>query len=106
MRDLAEKGCCGEDLTALAVTTLRDLFDDPCFLHRVGVIRRKSFDRGDGLVGYGGCEDRAGSGGVAVEKDSAGAALGNSAAKFCTGEADQITDGPEEGHFFVCLDGD
>lgn len=104
--DLVKKGRRGEDLAALTVAALRDLFGEPSFLHRVGIVRREPFDGGDGLVDNGRCGDRAGTDGVAVEKDRAGATLGNSAAEFCTGEADDIPDDPKEGHFFVRLDSD
>jgi hypothetical protein len=102
---LFEERSGGKDLATLTVATLRDLFGDPGLLYRVGVVGGKSFDGGDGLVGDRGGGDGAGADGVAVKEDGAGAALGDAAAEFRAGEADDVPDDPEERHFFIGVDG-
>src|SRR5579884_3590303 len=46
-----QQGGRGHDLAGLAVATLRDIHLDPGTLNRMGGVRRKTFDRHNGLAG-------------------------------------------------------
>src|SRR5207247_990578 len=96
MRVLREQGRGGHDLPRLAVAALRHVFLDPRALHRVRAVLGQAFDRGDAFAGDGGHGQHAGAGGDAVQMDGAGAALGDAAAKLGAGEAEGVTQHPEE----------
>src|SRR5277367_2818670 len=77
----------GHDHADLAIATLRDLVREPCLLHGMLSVGRKSFDGGDVAPGDGGNARGAGARGFAVHVDSAGAAQRLAAAEFCPSES-------------------
>src|SRR5262249_8424115 len=84
------------DLAGLAVAALRHLLSEPGLLHRMPAVRRQTFDGGDlGAVeaadGHG-----AGSHRLPVDMYRAGAALGDAAAVFGSGEPDLLTQHPQQ----------
>src|SRR6266536_1671821 len=58
LRVFGEQGGGGHDLAGLAVAALRHVDFLPGELHGVGAVRRKAFERGDGLSAHrgNGCE--------------------------------------------------
>jgi len=71
----------------LAVAALRNLVREPCLLHGMLSVGRKSFDGGDAAPGHSRDARGAGSRGFAIHVYSAGTAEGLAAAEFCAGES-------------------
>ena len=102
---VAAKECGGcHDLPALAVTALRNLFFDPGFLHRMRVVGGKTLNRCHGLIADRCDRNGTGPDGDAVEVNGAGAALCDTAAVFSAGKSHDVTNGPEQGHFWIDID--
>src|SRR5690606_1082765 len=105
VRVVIQQSHCSHDLTGLAIATLRNIEFQPCLLHRVRTVRRNPLDRGDLLV-FGDVGDgrHAGARGNAIDMHGAGAAGGDTAAELRAGQADLLTDRPEQRGFGLSVD--
>src|SRR5207245_1645502 len=102
---LAPDGAHGQHHARLAVATLRDLLAEPGLLHLVqSPAAGEAFDGGDPLAFGGGDGHHAGADRGAIEVHRAGAALRDAAAVLGAGEADLLTDCPQEGRAGVDVD--
>jgi hypothetical protein len=86
----------GHALSRVAVTALRHVFRDPGALHRVAVVRREAFAGRDLGAVERADRHRARAHRSAVEMHGARAALGDAAAEFGAGQADDVAQHPQE----------
>lgn len=84
------------NLARLAITALRHVQVDPCFLQRVRAIGRESFNRGDLLAGNTGEGRLAGAYGFPSDLHRAGPALTDAASVFGSMEVERIPKGPQK----------
>src|SRR5689334_5504722 len=106
MRVLREQRRRRHDLARLAVAALHDLEVEPRLLHLLAGRRfSNGLDGGDLLAGRRGyrCDARASR--LAVEVHGAGPAQRHPAAELRAGQADDITQHPEDGHVRGHVDG-
>lgn len=101
--DIIKQRSRAHHLAGLAVAALWHVVLQPCLLYWVISVFGQAFYRCDRAVagGNGLYRHLAGAHRYAVDVNSAGAALANPTAKFCTDVAELIADGPEKWGFGV-----
>jgi hypothetical protein len=97
------RGC--HDLSRLTIATLRHILFDPRFLKWMTQVVGEAFDGGDGfsIARFNRRNARADC--FSVDVDSAGAALSYPAPKFSSGEAERVSQYPQERRFGGYLNG-
>src|SRR5690348_3511569 len=98
MRRFREQRRGRHDLPRLAVAALRHVFLDPGALHGVAAVGRQPFDRGDRLPGDARNRCGARPHRLAVDVDGARAAQRHAASELGPGEAERVTQYPEQRH--------
>src|SRR5882724_8753207 len=97
LRPVLQKCCHRHDHAALAIAALRNIVLDPGLLHLVQhTIGREALDRGDLLAAGFADRDAAGARRDAVDMHGAGAAFGDAATIFGSGQAGIFPDSPEQ----------
>src|SRR5271168_3971900 len=104
MRRLFQQRRGLHDLAGLTIAALRHIHRAPSLLERVIALRVEAFDGGDSLAVDVADRRNAGSYGFAVEVDGAGAARGHAAAKFRSGEPEDVSEIPEHRHRRVAVE--
>ena len=94
------------DLAGLAVAALRNLKVDPGLLQRMPSLGIEPFDRRDLRVGDAAHRRDAGARGAPAHMHGAGAAHADAAAEFRAGEADDVTDDPQQRRIVLDVDRD
>jgi 1-deoxy-D-xylulose 5-phosphate reductoisomerase len=97
----AQERRSSQHLARLAPAALHDVEFLPGSLNGLACRRIETFDRGDLLSGERGCRRHAGPCRLAVHKDSAGTAGGDTAAELRAGKFQVLTQVPEQGPIFL-----
>src|SRR5262245_14425654 len=95
-RNSCEEDGGRHDLSGLAISTLRNLLREPGSLQWMVAVLRQALNRRQGLAGCARDRRNAGSNGIALQNDRAGPALRDTAAILRSGEAERITQNPEQ----------
>src|SRR5919106_3497069 len=91
------------DLPRLTVAALGNILCDPSSLNRVAAIRRHPFDSGD-FLSLRGCNRRAArTNRLTIEMNRASSALGDPATELGAGNAEVLTQHPEERSVAACI---
>src|SRR5437870_712655 len=103
--DLLEQSDRAHDLSRLAIATLRNVARDPGVADRFSLAAGQSFDGRDLAVAKARYRQRAGPQRLAIEEDGAGAALGDAATEFGTGQTEIVAQDPEHRRIGQYIDG-
>src|SRR6266567_388193 len=99
MRSLRQQRCSGHDLSALAVSALRNIFCDPSLLQWMQSVCAQAFDRRDAFAPSLRNRHSARTSQRAIDMNAASAAQPGATAEFRAGQLQRVAQDPQQRSF-------